>query len=180
MYSFTRDPVLEKKRSEEIPVTYRGGTGWRYWSLLAAQGYKEAYPKSVHGCQPKKNPREMRRTSQLASLHPHVIAMDAGPNVWTWAPQNSMGSLTLLPWLYRRAGHTSCCSSVWWHQGVNENYRCKFSFQWNHLPLWRSGTGMCCLVDRALQQYFPQVHMFIILQRVKQSHSPELRHICYF
>lgn len=145
MYGFTRDPVLEKKRSEETPVTCRGGTGWRYWSLSAAQGYKEAYPKSVHGCQPKKNPRDMRRTSQLASLHPHVIAMDAGPNVWTWALQSWMGSLTLLPWLYRCAGHTSWCSSAWWHQGVNESYRCFLaSSHFNETTFPSEGLALVC------------------------------------
>lgn len=88
--SFTRHPDLEKKSNEETLMTHRGGTGWRRSSLSAAQGYKEAYPKSVHGYQPKKNPRDLRRTSQLASLHPPVIA---GPNVWTRALQCWVGSL---------------------------------------------------------------------------------------
>jgi len=85
--SFTRHEDLEKKSNEEILMTPRGRTGWRPRSLSTAQGCEEAYPKSVRGCQTKKNPGDVKRTSQLVSLCPHVIAVDARPNVWTRALQ---------------------------------------------------------------------------------------------
>lgn len=146
---FTRHPVLKKRSKEEILMIHRRETEWRHWLLSAAKGYKEAYPKSLHCCQPRGTEERWGVTSLLCDCRgcwtQHCL--DRGIPVADGQPgDHCLGAV--------RASREHIPGA----QSMGTPWECeqklKFCFEvcskYNQLPR-RSSTGTCYIVDRMLQ-----------------------------